>query len=183
MKVDELIWGRCLMEEEPFSHKKTGLKNNVLYAIEEINIGQSHSSVTIEGKKYNSAMFEYYDKNFKEIDIYKSKYSPYFRNKLKKEMTYEEKVKQIFETFGYKEQRRKLAEEVDEFNDEVLLFENGVGDIEKLEEEFRDINVVLDGFREFYEILKELDQEYKTFKADRTLKRIESGYYKKPEEV
>lgn len=93
-------------------------------------------------------------------------------------MTYEEKVKQIFETFGYKEQRKKLAEEVDEFNDEVLLFENGIGDIEKLEEEFRDINVVLDGFREFYKILKELDQEYKTFKADRTLKRIENGYYK-----
>ena len=93
-------------------------------------------------------------------------------------MTYEEKVKQIFETFGYKKQRRKLAEEVDEFNDEVLLFEKGIGDIEKLEEEFRDINVVLDGFREFYEILKELDQEYKNFKADRTLKRVEDGYYK-----
>lgn len=94
-------------------------------------------------------------------------------------MTYEEKVKQIFETFGYKKQRRKLAEEVDEFNDEVLLFEKGIGDIEALEEEFRDINVVLDGFREFYEILKELDQEYKEYKADRTLDRIESGYYKK----
>lgn len=93
-------------------------------------------------------------------------------------MTYEEKVKKIFETFGYAKQRRKLAEEVDEFNDEILLFENGIGNIEKIEEEFRDINVVLDGFREFYEILKELDQEYKEFKANRTLDRIESGYYK-----
>ncbi len=92
-------------------------------------------------------------------------------------MSYEEKVKQIFETFGYAEQRRKLVEEVNEFNDEVLLFEKGIGNIEKLEEEFRDINVVLDGFRAFYEILKELDQEYKEFKADRTLDRIESGYY------
>jgi ATP-dependent helicase/DNAse subunit B len=93
-------------------------------------------------------------------------------------MSYEEKVEQIFETFGYAKQRRKLAEEVDEFNDEVLLFEKGIGDIEKVEEEFRDINVVLDGFREFYEILKELDQEYKEFKVDRTLDRIENGYYK-----
>ena len=93
-------------------------------------------------------------------------------------MTYEEKVKKIFKKFGYAKQRRKLAEEVDEFNDEVLLFEKGIGDIGKLEEEFRDINVVLDGFREFYEILKELDQEYKEFKADRTLDRIENGYYK-----
>lgn len=92
-------------------------------------------------------------------------------------MTYKEKVKQIFEMFGYAKQRRKLVEEVNEFNDEVLLFEKGIGDIKALEEEFRDINVVLDGFREFYEILKELDQEYKDFKADRTLKRIESGYY------
>ena len=47
-------------------------------------------------------------------------------------MTYEEKVKKIFKTFGYKKQRRKLVEEVDEFNDEILLFENGIGDIEKI---------------------------------------------------
>lgn len=92
-------------------------------------------------------------------------------------MTYEEKVKKVFETFGYANQRVKLVEEVNEFNDEVLLFEKGIGDIKKLEDEFRDINVVLDGFREFYEILKELDQEYKEFKADRTLDRAESGYY------
>lgn len=93
-------------------------------------------------------------------------------------MTYEEKVKQVFETFGYANQRRKLVEEVNEFNDEVLLFEKGIGDIKKVEEEFRDVNVVLDGFREFYEILKELDQEYKEFKVDRTLDRAKDGYYK-----
>lgn len=93
-------------------------------------------------------------------------------------MTYEEKVKQVFETFGYANQRRKLVEEINEFNDEVLLFEKGIGNIKTLEEEFRDVNVVLDGFREFYEILKELDQEYKEFKVDRTLDRAANGYYK-----
>lgn len=93
-------------------------------------------------------------------------------------MTYEEKIQFIFEYFGYDQQRRKLIEETIEFTDEVLLFEKGIGDIKKVEEEFRDINVVLDGFRVIYEILIEEDEDAKNYKVDRTIDRINSGYYK-----
>lgn len=92
-------------------------------------------------------------------------------------VTYEDKVQFIFNYFGYETQRRKLLEEVMEFLDEVMKFENGTGDIKKVEEEFRDVNVVLDGFRQEYEILVSEDMETKTEKADRTIDRIRRGYY------
>ncbi len=83
----------------------------------------------------------------------------------------------VFEYFGYVTQRRKLVEEVDELNDEVLLFEKGIGDIKDLKQELADCYILLKQFKEHYEITdEELLLEIRG-KLDRTLKRIEEGYY------
>jgi NTP pyrophosphatase (non-canonical NTP hydrolase) len=58
----------------------------------------------------------------------------------------------IFNYFGYETQRRKLIEEVNEFLDEILLFEKGVGDIKNVEEEFADVIVLLEQFKTVYEL-------------------------------
>jgi NTP pyrophosphatase (non-canonical NTP hydrolase) len=85
----------------------------------------------------------------------------------------------IFNYFGYETQRRKLVEEVTEFIDEILLFEKGIGDIEKVEEEMADIIVLLEQFIRVYEL-----DEYKMIliekqKEKRTKERIRTGYYER----
>lgn len=86
---------------------------------------------------------------------------------------------EIFNYFGYETQRRKLIEEVNEFLDEILLFEKGIGDIEKIEEEMADIVVLLEQFIRVYEL-----DEYKMIliekqKEERTKERIRAGYYER----
>ena len=86
---------------------------------------------------------------------------------------------EIFNYFGYETQRRKLIEEVNEFLDEILLFEKGIGDIEKVEEEMADIVVLLEQFIRVYEL-----DEYKMIliekqKEKRTIERIMAGYYER----
>lgn len=86
---------------------------------------------------------------------------------------------EIFNYFGYETQRRKLIEEVNEFLDEILLFEKGIGDIEKVEEEMADIIVLLEQFIRVYEL-----DEYKMIliekqKEKRTKERIRAGYYER----
>lgn len=81
MKVEELIFAKCVMNTDPWNGQDTGLELNTYYVLETINIGQSNSSVVIDGKSYNSVLFEFYDSKLKEIDIYRSKYSPYFKKK------------------------------------------------------------------------------------------------------
>lgn len=85
----------------------------------------------------------------------------------------------IFNYFGYETQRRKLVEEVNEFLDEILLFEKGIGDIKNIEEEFADVIVLLEQFREVYELSNcELAQN-EADKIYRTKKRIRAGYYER----
>ena len=84
----------------------------------------------------------------------------------------------IFEHFGYEKQRRKLAEETNELNDEVLLFEKGIGDIKDLKEELADVYILLKQIKEYYEITDEELMLVIRAKMNRTLERIESGYYK-----
>jgi NTP pyrophosphatase (non-canonical NTP hydrolase) len=85
----------------------------------------------------------------------------------------------IFNYFGYETQRRKLIEEVNEFLDEILLFEKGIGDIEKIEEEAADVVVLIEQFIRAYEL-----DEYKMIlierqKINRTKERIRAGYYER----
>lgn len=90
---------------------------------------------------------------------------------------WQEDYLKIFNYFGYKTQRRKLVEEVNELNDEVLLLEKGSGDIKDLKEELADVYILLKQIKEHYEITdKELMLVIRA-KLNRTLERIESGYY------
>ena len=73
MKVEELVLAKCINNE------KNDFVLGQLYVVDEIHIGQSSSSVRIDGIYCNSIWFKYYDANMNEIDIYRSKYSPYFR--------------------------------------------------------------------------------------------------------
>lgn len=83
----------------------------------------------------------------------------------------------IFEHFGYEKQRRKLVEEVNELNDEILLFEKGNGDIKKIKEELADTFILLNQFKRYYEIKDEELLLVTRAKINRTLERIEEGYY------
>ena len=84
----------------------------------------------------------------------------------------------IFKYFGYENQRRKLVEEINELNDEILLFEKGIGDIQDLKEELADCYILLKQFKEYYEITDEELMVIIRYKLNRTLERIEGGYYK-----
>ena len=85
----------------------------------------------------------------------------------------------IFNYFGYETQRRKLIEEVNEFLDEILLFEKGIGDIKKVEEELVDVFILLKQFHIYYEMEdEELILVFKE-KINRTKERIRAGYYER----
>ena len=79
MKVEELVLAKCIRNIDPWDDKDTGLEIGKYYVIEEIHIGQSNSSIKINGKSYNSILFEYYNNYLEEFNIYNSKYSPYNR--------------------------------------------------------------------------------------------------------
>lgn len=74
-KANELILAKCI-KTEAWGTGTTNLELGKYYVVEALLIGQSNSSVMIEGKSYNSIMFEYYDAFMNLINIYK-KYSPY----------------------------------------------------------------------------------------------------------
>lgn len=84
----------------------------------------------------------------------------------------------IFNHFGWYEQRRKLQEELDELKDEILLYENGIGDIKKMIKEMADVRNVLNQFILAYEMLEEELNKEGTDKNIRTLQRIANGIYK-----
>ena len=88
-----------------------------------------------------------------------------------------EKYNKIFNYFGYETQRRKMNEEMQELNDAILLYENGNGDINNVIEEIGDLFNVINGFMAFYEITTEEVETVMKSKLDRTIDRIDSGYY------
>jgi NTP pyrophosphatase (non-canonical NTP hydrolase) len=85
----------------------------------------------------------------------------------------------IFNYFGYETQRRKLIEEVNEFLDEILLFEKGIGDIKKIEEEFADIDLLLTQFKLVYDLDGYEIENTVENKLYRTKERIRAGYYER----
>ena len=90
-----------------------------------------------------------------------------------------EDYKKVFNYFGYENQRRKLNEEMQELNDEILLYEKGIGDIDNVVEELADLFNVLNGFIIDYEIENDELKRVMDKKLNRTIERIDSGYYKK----
>lgn len=88
----------------------------------------------------------------------------------------------VFDYFGYENQRRKLTEEVQELNDEILLYENGVGDIQNVINEIGDVLNLIQGFMVAYDIDTQEIEETADNKMERTIERIGSGYYEKRDE-
>lgn len=84
MKPNELVLAKCIKNIDPRNDEMANLEIDKFYVVDEIWIGQSNSSVKIDGKSYNSIMFEYYDSHMKPINIYE-KYSPY--KNIKKEQS------------------------------------------------------------------------------------------------
>lgn len=100
----------------------------------------------------------------------------------------------IINHFGYRNQMKKLNEEVFEFLEAVDAYEDElafrlindkVGENllrDAMVEEVGDVLVLLTQFIAKYKIEKEELDVYMDYKLDRTLNRIKSGYYDKKEE-
>lgn len=92
-----------------------------------------------------------------------------------------DKAVAIFNHFGLKEQTRKLNEECYELCEVLLQLEQYK--YKDLVSEIADIQVLLNEIKLFFgvkeqDVIKEME-----FKIDRTLKRIETGYYDKSTKV
>ena len=94
----------------------------------------------------------------------------------------------IIEHFGVNNQQRKLQEEVFELQEAIMEYrydENKIyPEVEEclkghIAEEIADICVILRQFMEHYDITQDEISDRMADKINRTLERIESGYYEK----
>jgi len=85
-----------------------------------------------------------------------------------------EKLDHIFKTFGFEKQIEKLREEVEELYQELFTYDNE----EKLIDEMADVYIILSQFFQNSPLMKSAVE----YKLDRTVERIESGYYKEARE-
>lgn len=76
------IKAKCIKESDEDCHwSEHDLDVGNLYEVEDIQMGQSHTSIYLKDKErsYNSVIFEFYEDN-KQIDIYKDeRFNPYIR--------------------------------------------------------------------------------------------------------
>ena len=97
----------------------------------------------------------------------------------------EEKLKKIIKHYGTRNQLKKLVEEVFEFVEAVIDYENDwnssdttIGMIEQdkehINEEYSDIKVVLEEFAVYLDIDKNKSKEIMQYKVDRQIGRIEN---------
>ena len=82
MKTNGLVYAICCNNIDPMSDKNMDLIIGKRYVVDEIWVGQSHSSIRIGDKSYNSVLFDYFDLSGKPINIYRE-YSPYKNYKIK----------------------------------------------------------------------------------------------------
>lgn len=85
-----------------------------------------------------------------------------------------EQKMEIINFYGIPHQLKKLSEEVYEFQEAVLMDYGNEECLEHIIEEFADIQVLLDQFKEFYEIDDEKIEDNKIIKINRTLERIKN---------
>ena len=84
----------------------------------------------------------------------------------------------IIEHFGINNQQRKLHEELFELNEAITIYEQGNNQsCDDIAEEIADVCVILSQFMEIYNITQDEISERMANKINRTLERIESGYY------
>lgn len=101
----------------------------------------------------------------------------------------EEQLKTIVKHFGINNQQRKLQEEIFELQEAITCYElnNSVSydiplcelsyGIDSIKEEMADVMVILNQFIEYYKIEHKELFEICNKKVDRTIERIDSGYY------
>lgn len=85
----------------------------------------------------------------------------------------EDKLK-IINHYGIRPQLKKLSEEVYEFQEAVLMDDNSEEALDHIIEEFADVELIMDQFKEFFEIDHTKVSEQKVFKLMRTLERIKN---------
>ena len=102
-----------------------------------------------------------------------------------------EDLLKIIEHFGVNNQQRKLQEEIFELQEAITTHElkksveyeipltEIIGTKEHIIEEIADICVILRQFMEYYDITQDEISDRMINKINRTLERIESGYYEK----
>lgn len=79
---------------------------------------------------------------------------------------------EIYNHYGYKNQLKKLSEEVYEFIEAMLEYEAGTGDIEHVIEELGDVEFILYQFREANNISTNEIRDVWRYKSKRQLNRI-----------
>lgn len=85
-----------------------------------------------------------------------------------------DKALEIYNHYGYKNQLKKLSEEVYEFIEAVLEFEAGNGDINHVIEEMGDVEFMMYQFRVANDIKQREIKRVFQSKADRQLHRIKT---------
>lgn len=80
---------------------------------------------------------------------------------------------EIINYYGIRKQLKKLSEEVYEFQEAILMDDSGEEALEHIVEEYADVELILEQFKEYYELNNEDIAEMKVKKAMRTLERIE----------
>ena len=85
----------------------------------------------------------------------------------------EEKVKQIADFYGLKNQLRQLAEECCELSVEALHYTREKGGTERISEEIVDVLIMIQQVIHLLGCGHEDIEQYAEFKIDRQLKRIE----------
>ena len=102
----------------------------------------------------------------------------------------EKDLLKIIEHFGVNNQQRKLQEEVFELQEAIIKKETEYyfcettvkkdrENLKHIAEEIADICVILRQFMEYYDITQDEITDKMVEKINRTLERIESGYYEK----
>ena len=95
-------------------------------------------------------------------------------------MSFREKVLRILLKFGIRNQLKKLSEEtyeVQEAINDISEFPISEDHKKHIEEEVADCSVLLNQFIEYFNLDRDRIEENINYKIDRTLKRIEEGYY------
>lgn len=90
-----------------------------------------------------------------------------------------EDLLKIIEHFGINNQQRKLNEEVFELQEAITKLECKNGYTEDIEEEMVDVIILLKQIFNYYNLSEGTMNLLQENKINRTLERIESGYYDK----
>ena len=87
----------------------------------------------------------------------------------------ENKLKFILDVFGISNQFNKTLEELSELSTKIYHYKDNKCNVIELMDEIVDVDIMISQLKIYFD--EEVIEEYKKAKIERTLKRIESGYY------